>query len=121
MVPFTHGEPAVFRQNKPWYWKARGEWCVKINGVRHRLWPNKNKAIRKFDELMAQVPETITPGTVAEVIEAFMDWAEANRPKSYQWYKRRIDKFYSQIRDLRTSDLKPYHIQRELDRHPRCY
>ena len=43
------------RQNKPWYWKARGEWCVKINGVRHRLGPDEDKAIRKFHEL--QKPE----------------------------------------------------------------
>ncbi len=69
------------RQNKPWYWKARGKWCFKINGVRHRLGPDEDKAIRKFQELMAQAPETITPGTVAEVIEAFMGLGGGQRPE----------------------------------------
>jgi len=105
------------RPNKPWFWKARQEWCVKINGVRHRLGSDKGEAIRQFHELLAKSPEAIVPGTVAEVIEAFMDWVEANRPKSYEWYKKRIDKFYALIRELSTTDLKPYHIQRELDRH----
>jgi integrase len=105
------------RPNKPWYWKARGEWCVKIDGKRRRLGPDKDEAFRKFHELMAKPREAIVVGSVAEIIEAFMDWVEANRPKSYEWYKKRIDRFYPLIRHLPITSLKPFHIQRELDKH----
>ncbi len=104
------------RQNKPWYWKARGEWYVKINGKRHRLGPDKDEAFRQFHELMSK-PADISPGSVAELIDKFMDWTEINRPKSYEWYQKRIKHFYDDIKGLRIHDLKPHHIQRELDKH----
>jgi integrase len=66
---------------------------------------------------MAKPERTIVSGTVAEILEHFMDWTEKNRPKSYEWYKKRIDHFYPKVRDLRTSDLRPLHIQQVLDKH----
>ena len=40
------------RPQKIWYWKARKEWCVKIDGIRHRLGPDKKAAEDKFHALM---------------------------------------------------------------------
>jgi hypothetical protein len=105
------------RRPKPWYREERGEWFVTFRGVQHRLGADKTEAYRRFHELMAKPEQTIVSGTVAEVLEHFMDWTEKNRPKSYTWYKKRIDHFYPKVRDLRTSDLRPLHVQQVLDKH----
>jgi integrase len=66
---------------------------------------------------MARPEKVIRSGSVAEVIEQFMDWTKANRPKSYEWYKKRIDHFYKLIADLSIDALRPLHIQKKLDKH----
>jgi len=105
------------RPNKPWFWKARGEWFVKIGGVRHRLGADKDEAFRRFHGLLSKPPEIVPSGSVAEITELFMDWTQANRPKSYDWYRARIARFYALIKDLPVCQLRPYHVQRELDKH----
>lgn len=105
------------RRPKPWYREERGEWFVTFRGVQHRLGPDKTEAYRRFHELVAKPEQTVVSGSVAEVIEHFMDWTEKNRTKSYKWYKKRIDHFYPKIRDMRTSDLRPLHIQQVLDKY----
>lgn len=105
------------RHPKPWFWKARKEYYVTIRGKQHRLGPNKKEAYKRFHELMSKPERVIASGTVAELIEKFMDWTETNRPKSYEWYKKRIDKFYAVIAPLRVSSIRPYHVQQELDKH----
>ena len=32
------------RPNKMWYWEERGVFCVKIDGKRHNLGPDKDEA-----------------------------------------------------------------------------
>ena len=71
------------RPNKPWYWKARKEWCVKVNGVRHRLGPDEDEALGKFHEILSKPQEVLPSGSVAEMIELFMDRTHVKRPKSY--------------------------------------
>lgn len=105
------------RRPKPWYRKQCKEYYVTIRGTQHRLGPDKKEAYKRFHELMAKPERAIATGTVAELIEQFMDWTEVNRPKSYEWYKKRIDKFYPIIAPLRISDIRPYHVQQELDKH----
>jgi len=105
------------RRAKPWFRKQVGEWYVTIDGQQHRLGPDKAEAYRRFHELMTKPKTTIVTGSVAEVIERFTDWTEVNRPKSYDWYKKRIDRFYGIIAKLRVCDLRPFHIQEELDKH----
>jgi hypothetical protein len=43
----------VARPAKPWFWEARECWYVNIDGKRVRLSPDKEKALRRFHELMA--------------------------------------------------------------------
>ena len=107
------------RRPKPW-WRAQcNQYYVTINGVQHPLGPEKKEAERRFHELMSKAPEEpIAPGTVAEVVEHFMDWTQLHRaPRTYDWYKERIDRFYPRIKHLRVADLKPFHIQEQLDKH----
>jgi integrase len=104
------------RRPKPWYWKERKAWYVTINTVRHNLGPDKTTAYKAFHNLMTK-PDVIIRGSVAEVLEKFMDWTEKNRPRSYDWYKKRLDRFYPIISNLFLGELRPLHIQEELDKH----
>jgi integrase len=103
------------RRPEPWYREQVGEYYVTIRGKQHRLGPDKDKAYDKFHELMTKQQGVIVTGSVAEVIERFMDWVQVNRPKSYTWYKKRIDRFYKDIKDLGTNEIKPLHIREILD------
>jgi hypothetical protein len=49
------------RRSKPWYREARGEWCVTIDKVHHRLGPDKKAAFERFHELMAGKPLRFSP------------------------------------------------------------
>jgi len=105
------------RPNKPWLWAARGEWYVKIDKVRHRLGPDKDTAFRKFHDLMMQPPSTpVTRGGVLETAEAFMDWTQLHRaPRTYDFYKERIERFLKAIPNMQVAELRPYHAQQWLD------
>lgn len=115
----TQGVNCISRPPKPWYRKDRQEWCVIINGKRHRLRPHKAEDHRLFHDITAKkTEETIPPGTVAEVIERFLDWSQEHQAeRSHESYKLRIGKFYSEVKDYRPVDLRPYHIQQIFDSH----
>lgn len=104
------------RRPEPWYREQVGEYYVTIKGKQHRLGPDKDKAYDAFHELMTKQQPEIVTGTVAEVIERYMDWVQVNRPKSYTWYKKRIAHFYDSIKNLRTQKLRPLHIQTIMDK-----
>jgi hypothetical protein len=105
------------RRPEPWFRAQVGEYYVCIRGKQHRLGPDKDKAYQRFHELMAHQQGDIVTGSVAEVIEAFMDWTEKNRPKSYLWYQKRINHFYDPVKRLAVAKLRPLHIQKILDEH----
>ena len=39
---------------KPFFKKSRGAWYVEIDGTQHNLGPDKDKAFRRYHQLMAQ-------------------------------------------------------------------
>jgi integrase len=108
------------RPPKPWYRKDRGEWYVTIAGKRHRLGPDKDTAYRKFHAILATPPEApvvVSPGTVAELVENFLEWCKANQaPRTFEWYRGRIGRIYYDVADLQAGELRPYHVQEVLDR-----
>ena len=110
------------RPNKIWFYKATGWWCVIIEGKRIRLAEgreNRKAAERRFHELKlagTQTPEAPS-ARVADVIEAFLDWAkihlsdETNR--NLVWYAQG---FSERSGDLRVTELKPIHLTRWVDK-----
>lgn len=109
------------RPNKIWYWEARGEWCVKIDSVRHRLGPDKAEAERKFHELMCR-PEEPKPqvDAVATIIDLFLDWTKKNRAEaSFDWYQKRLQSFLDSLdpKTLPVGKLKAHHVHTWVDSH----
>ncbi|WP_437193234.1 tyrosine-type recombinase/integrase [Planctomicrobium sp. SH527] len=107
------------RVPKPWYWKSRRSWFVTIDGQRHSLGPDKKQASDRFYELMGRprACRSMT-GTVVEIIDTFLDWVQKHRSAdTYEWYRYRLQRFAEAHPDLRTDELKPFHVQRWVDRY----
>jgi integrase len=106
------------RQPEPWYWKARKGWYVYIHGEKIPLGKDKDAADRQFHAIMAKQPEERQPpprGSVQELCERFMDWTEKHRPKSYDWYHARLERFLKHIQGAIVNDIRPFHVQTWLD------
>lgn len=105
------------RRPRPWFWTQVGEWCVTIDGQRHRLGPDKEEAERKFHELMSK-PDRIPSKSVVAVIDLFLDWTEKHRASlTYDWYKKHLQSFVSHLKPktLTVDKLKPHHIDAWID------
>lgn len=113
------------RPPKPWYWEERGEWCVTIKGVRHKLGPDKEQAETQFHALMAAPPKDPSPPLVSDTVsllcDRFLDHVERYRaPKTFRWYKDFIQSWmdFGSVGPLRASELRPMHVQAWLDSKP---
>lgn len=115
------------RKATPWYWEARGEWCVIIRGKRQRLGPDKEEAERRFHELMAerpkQQPVSRAAGlTVASLLDKFLDWCEKHcAARTFLDHRRRIQNFLDAAPEAArfpAEKLKPFHVTEWIDRHP---
>ena len=108
------------RTPKPWFWKARNGWYVTIDGTRHLLAAEKNAAVTRFHELMAQPQKrTVRADSLAVIIDLFLEWCQKHRaPDTYEWYRYRLERFVRRYPNLRSHDLKPFHVQQWLDSMP---
>lgn len=105
------------RPQKIWYWKARKEWCVKIDGIRHRLGPDKKAAEDKFHALMLDRGNTAAkPDMVVAVLDRFLEWNESHRKaRTQEWYLRHLQAFAKSIETLTVSEIRTHHVQEHLD------
>ncbi|QEG35917.1 tyrosine-type recombinase/integrase [Bythopirellula goksoeyrii] len=82
------------KPRKPWYWKARKAWYVCLHGKQHKLSTDKKEAQQRFHELMASEPKTVTDGSVASLLDAFIsDCRKTKAPKTIQWYRNYLQDF----------------------------
>lgn len=104
------------RKPKPWYRKERKEWCVSINGTHHRLGNDKKEAQRKFHQLMADEPETVSADTAWGICDLFLDHILKNRATAtYGWYRDRLQYFKDAIPNTLVDRLEPDRVQDWLD------
>ncbi len=104
------------RKPKPWFWEARGIWCVKISGHRHNLGEVKSDAFDAFYQLMAAAGKAPTAvkskqKSVVVLIDEFLDWCQKNKPKSFDWYCQFLLPFCKTVPTLRIDQLKPHHLE----------
>lgn len=105
------------RPPKPWFWKRRKAWFVTIDGTRHFLAHDKAAALTRFHELMAEPQKRVVRSdSLAVVIDLFLDWCQKHRAAdTYEWYRFRLERFVQTYPDLRTHELRPFHVQQWLD------
>lgn len=105
------------RPPKPWLWKRRQAWFVTIDGTRHFLAADKEAALTRFHQLMAEPQKRVVRSdSLAAIIDLFLDWCQKHRARdTYEWYRYRLERFVQTYPDLRTHELRPFHVQQWLD------
>ena len=80
---------------KPWYRKSRRAWFVTLDGQQINLGTRKEKALSRYQDLMAKPDKRVVPsGSLLAVFEAFLDWCQKHRaPDTYDWYRFRLESF----------------------------
>lgn len=102
---------------KPWFRPSRNTWYVTLNGHQINLGQDKTTAFERYKQLLAQ-PQPVRASTqsLAVLIDAFLDWTQTHRaPDTYEWYRYRLQRFIDQHPDLRTDELRPFHVQQWVD------
>lgn len=109
---------------KPYFRRSRRQFYVQVDGHEFTLGPDREAAFAKYHEVMRDRPQpqsasdrpSVGPLVVA-LTDEFLDWCKKNRaPRSYDWYKDRIQSFVDAIpADLTVTELRPYHVQRWID------
>ena len=105
------------RTPKPWFWKTRKAWFVTIDGTRHYLAREKDTAVTRFHQLMVEPQKRIVRSdSLAAIVDLFLDWCQKyGAPDTYEWYRFRLERFVQTSPDLRTHELRPFHVQQWLD------
>lgn len=102
---------------KPFFKKARGLWYVEIDRKQINLGGDRDEAYRQYHQLMVQPrAKSVAPRSLAAVVDAFLEWVEKHRSaETYEWYRYRLQRFCTRYPDLRTSDLRPFHVENWVD------
>jgi integrase len=107
---------------EPWWREDRQAWFVQVDRKRYNLGHNKKQAFKRFHALMAEPPKrrvVIADDALTTVIEAFLEWLQHHRaPDTYEWYRFRLQRFWTKYPNLRIGELRPYHVQEWIDPMP---
>src|SRR5262249_23697275 len=118
--------PVMKKFPKPWYRRSRGVWYVTLDGQQHNLGPDQTQALELYKQLLHQPKAAAGRGQVVSavgvvgVIDKFLDWYHEHRkPATYEWYRWRLQLFVDSIdRSLAVADLRHFHLDDWLSRHP---
>lgn len=101
------------RPSKPYYRKQTGSWYCSIEGRQIPLGKDREVALEKFYQLMAdksQVKDRQT--TLYQLSQVYLDWVEINRkPNTYTRHRYYLKSFIDKVgKQLRPSQLKVHHV-----------
>jgi integrase len=126
------------RKASPWFWDQLQEWCVTVDGTRHRLGknpdgcskPTKNakgkwvvpKAIDDaFTDLKKRVKDKVAASdSVKAIFDLFLDWTKTHRAhETYIWYRKHLQSFADTLKPqtLTVDKLRAYHVDSWIDGH----
>ncbi|MCE9567185.1 MAG: site-specific integrase [Planctomycetes bacterium] len=127
------------RQPKPWYRKWKSTWYVELDGKQHFLgqhpkdspppkklngeWKPPASILDAFYKLMANKPENLPSADelrVTTLCDLFLEHSHKHHsPETYGLYKLYLDQFCGVNGRQLATGIKPFHITRWLDDHPR--
>ena len=87
------------RKPQPYFRKQKNAWYVQLNGRRISLGRDEEEAWQKYYELMAtKAPIEESELTVAQLLERYLDWVQANRkPNTYKRVRRFLSQFAKSV------------------------
>ena len=103
------------RPHRLWWWKQKGEYCVTIRGIRHRLGDDRAAAERRYHELLAVEPEErrADPQSVVALMDTFLDEAAFKAPIREQ-YEHQGSPWYATARLWDDGIIDPADTRRVL-------
>jgi len=127
------------RQPKPWYRKWKSTWYVELNGKQHFLgqhpkelpqpkktngeWKPPPVILDAFYKLMAHQPENVPSSgelRVTILCDLFLEHSHKHHAtETYVLAKLYLDQFCGVNGGLLAADIKPFHVNRWLDAHPK--
>jgi integrase len=121
-VPILSGVLFMGKNHAPWFWRARGLWCVEVGGRRHVLARGRGaraEAMRAFYRLMGRVAEVRPSDDLAAtvVFEAFLSDVDrrvqdgSRAPVTYERYVALLSAAARAFGEVRSSDLIPAVIE----------
>ena len=121
------GGSAMPRFPRPFFKRSHNAWYVQVDGRQVRLSEDEDEAHHAYHELMADRRKAPPPRSTAaspplvEVIDRFLDFCQEHRaPATYEWYREKLQQFASEVAGPLTVDqLKPFHLDDWLAKHPR--
>lgn len=111
------------RNPKPWHRTGRG-WYVQLDGKQVALGKNKTEAFQRFRQLIREPRQRRVHGeSFFAICDEFLEWNQKHRaPRTYEWYKERLQSFGSFIKkripNATPEDIKPLHVAQWLNEHP---
>jgi integrase len=117
----------VGRPAKPWYWGARGVWCVDLDGRRVTLSRGKDarsEATRAFHALMAtrgqgRLVRPVAGLSVGQVCDVFLAHAESSlKPVTSSRYREYLTPFVLSLGDTPAHSITPAMVVGWLDSRP---
>ena len=110
------------RESGVWWWEARQCFYTWFKGKRHRLDPDKTKALKLWGKLVGCDDDPRQETWVSHIINQYLDWSESNHSKDYhQRIKTGLLSFGRTLpKTMQTNKLLPYHLTKWLDeRYPK--
>jgi len=90
------------RTPRPWYRKNRDSWFVTIAGQRHNLGPEKEEALRRFHEMLAQAPAEVSSGSLAYILDKFLTHCkEVKKESTCLWHEGYLQDFLDYLKSKR--------------------
>ncbi len=102
---------------KPFFKKSRGLWYVEVDRKQVNLGADRDKAFKRYHQMMVQPRERrVETTSLAAIVDEFLEWVQKHRSaETYEWYRYRLQRFCERYPTLKSSDLRPFHVQRWVD------
>jgi integrase len=107
---------------KPFFRKSKQAWYLQVGKKQVSLGKDRDAAFERYRQIMlherGQFTAAPTALTVDQVSDLFLEHSQRhNEPTTYEWYKQYLQDFCDRYGSLVALELKPFHVNRWLDKH----
>ena len=110
---------------QPFFKATRGTWYVQLRGRQFNLGTDRDKAFRRYHELMTaseKRPNGVPvddASTVISLIDEFLDsLSKSAEPRTFEWYQRHLQHLVNGLpASLTVAQIIPRHVTKILEQH----
>jgi integrase len=107
---------------KPFFRKSKQAWYLQVGKKQISLGKDRDAAFERYRKIMLHERGQFTAApsamTVDQIADLFLEHSQRhNEPTTYEWYKQYLQDFCDHYGSLAALELKPFHVNRWLDKH----